>query len=147
MDYVNKETGEVFEPIGGSPFRSLTDLKGFKDHEKAVGESVTDPTGYEPIEKIVERMSRGDLLAEFIERQKASQYDVKAGSDENAFLDNPPPVMDDIAEMPTEFEMAQASSLVQSQGKATEPNAETPHIVANSDPEALSETSKEEEAL
>lgn len=147
MEYVSKETGEVFEPIGGSPFRSITDLKDFSDNEKAVGESVTDPTGYEPIESVVKRMQRGDKLAEFLQRQRQAQYDVKEGDDANAFLDNPPSVIDDIAEVPTEYEMAQASSLVQNQGKAMEPNAETPHIVANSDPEALSETSKEEEAL
>lgn len=54
---MNNKTGEIFEIV--SPFRSLTDLKDYKDGETyEPGTSVTSLEGYEPLESIVARCMR-----------------------------------------------------------------------------------------
>lgn len=59
-DLVNTQTGEVFEIKKElSPFRSITDLKSFKDGEYyEPGSSQVDLTGYEPLESIIARCTR-----------------------------------------------------------------------------------------
>lgn len=58
----NKETGEIIEVRPDVPFRSITDLKAFSDAEKSDKPSMTDPSQYEPLESILQRCQRGELV-------------------------------------------------------------------------------------
>lgn len=60
VDLVNNKTGEFLEikkePV---PFRTLTNLKDYKDGEKYTPDSSeVDLTGYEPLESIIARCTR-----------------------------------------------------------------------------------------
>lgn len=56
------EDGEIIEFRPECPFRSITDLKAFSDAEKKKGVSMTDPSQYEPLESIVARCRRGEMI-------------------------------------------------------------------------------------
>lgn len=59
LSYVDKKTGEVKEGRPDVPFRSITDLKQYKDDEHyEEGTSMVDMTGYEPLASIVARCMR-----------------------------------------------------------------------------------------
>lgn len=56
------EDGEIIEFRPECPFRSITDLKAFSDAEKKKGVSMTDPSQYEPLESIIARCRRGEMI-------------------------------------------------------------------------------------
>lgn len=59
LSKLDKKTGEIIEGRPDVPFRSLTDLKQYKDDEQyEPGTSMVDETGYEPLASIVARCMR-----------------------------------------------------------------------------------------
>lgn len=76
IDFVEKKIPEVVDPVTGEvlfdsydimtredvPFRSITDLKGFSDVELNFDPSETDSSQYEPLESLISRMMRGEII-------------------------------------------------------------------------------------
>lgn len=56
------EDGEVIEARPDVPFRSITDLKGYNDDEVNTLPSLVDDSEYEPLESIIARCQRGELI-------------------------------------------------------------------------------------
>ena len=93
VETINKETGEVVEEKRPDvPFRSLTDLKSYRDNEVYQPDtSKVDMTGYESLASIVARCTRVSRTAngssvQFIdktllkaEEQTQGFYDIKEG--------------------------------------------------------------------
>lgn len=83
VELTNKRTGEVYKARFGEvyrddvPFRSKTDLKGFKDDEYyEPGTSLTDPSQVLNVKETVDRIMKGEIAM-----PNLSGYDIKL--DEN----------------------------------------------------------------
>ncbi len=80
QSYFNKATGEVVEFRPQVPFRSITDLKAFNDAEHNDQPTECDQTQYEPLETIIARCQRGEMV--FSADKGWFQYSGKIDEDE-----------------------------------------------------------------
>lgn len=91
--FLNTNTGEIVEFRPSCPFRSVTDLKAFSDDERFTKPSLTDESQYEPLQNIVARCMRGEMMA--FDVKKGGWYEKANGADfTDDELDTPEPVQD-----------------------------------------------------